>query len=281
MLKNILVFLDGGEESLQGLPAALGLARLTTGRIRGLFVKRLEALELGLLPASPDLSAMPPITPDPELLATLEAEKEQTAQRLAEVFRHQVGSLADGLQVVRGGVVEELVQASHTADVVIMGRNRLAQGDQSDWLSEITSQVLKQSWAPILLPGRRPDSLFQGPFLVAYDASLAANRALRQMARLADLAHVPLTILSVGDPDTTAARLEEARLYCQPYQLALTLEPREGKAVEVIQAFCAERRFSLIGLGAHGHFKIRHLLLGSAADKLLRDLAQGFLVCSR
>ncbi len=281
MLKNILVFLDGGEESQRGLAAAVGLARLGEGRIRGLFVKKIELLEMGLLPASPDLGGMPPVILDPEFLASLEAEKDKTALRLAEIFTTTVGPLADGLQVVRGDVVEELVQASHTADVVLMGRNRLAVGEQSDWLSDITRQVLKQSWAPILLPGKQPDALFQGPFLVAYDASLAANRTLRQMTRLAFLAQVPLTILSVGNPDTTAPRLEEARLYCKPYRLKLSLEAREGKAIDLIQSFCDERRFSLIGMGAHGHFKFKHLVLGSSAATMLRNLAQGFLVCAR
>ena len=50
MLKNILVFLDGGEESQRGLPAAVNLAHLTDGRIRGLFVKKIELVEIGLLP---------------------------------------------------------------------------------------------------------------------------------------------------------------------------------------------------------------------------------------
>lgn len=281
MLKNILVFLDGGEESQRGLAAAVLLAHHTNGRIRGLFVKKIGALEMGLLPASPDLGGMPPVVLDPELLATLEAEKDKTALRLAEIFTAAVGSLADGLQVVRGEVVEELVQASHTADVVLMGRNRLALGDQSDWLSDITRQVLKQSWAPILLPGNQPQDLFQGPFLVAYDASLAANRTLRQMVRLAFLIRVPLTILAVGNPDITTPRLEEARLFCQPYRLDLSLAAQEGKAIDALQAFCQERRFSLIGMGAHGHSKIKNLLLGSAAEKMLRNLNQAFLICAR
>jgi nucleotide-binding universal stress UspA family protein len=281
MLKNILVFLDGGEESQRGLQAATALAQYTAGRIRGLFVKKLELLEMGLLPAIPDLGGMPPVLLDPELMATLEAEKDKTALRLAEIFTAAVGSLADGLQVVRGDVVEELVEASHTADVVVMGRNRLATGEQSDWLSDITRQVLKQSWAPILLPGKHPQELCQGPYLVGYDASMAANRTLRQMARLASLTQAPLTVLAVGSPEVTALRLEEARLYCQPYRLNLSLEAREGKAVEVLQAFSSERRYSLIGLGAHGHFKIRNILLGSTAEKMLTRLAQGFLVCAR
>jgi|GEM_PF-2168110 len=281
MLKNILVFLDGGEESQRGLLAAVALAHITGGRIRGIFVKKIELIEMGLLPASPDLAGMPPVILDSELLATLEAEKDKTALRLAEIFTVTAGSLADGLQVVRGEVVEELVQASHSADVVIMGRNRLATGDESDWLSEITRQVLKQSWAPILLPGKHPQELFQGPFLVGYDASQAANRALRQMARLASLTQAQLTVLAVGPPEVTALRLEEARLYCQPYRLNLSLEAREGKAVEVLQAYGGERPFSLIGLGAHGHFKIKNLLLGSTAERMLRRLSQGFLVCAR
>jgi nucleotide-binding universal stress UspA family protein len=281
MLKNILVFLDGGEESQRGLSAAVNLAHLTDGRIRGLFVKKIELVEIGLLPPSPDLGTAPPVMLDPELLATIEAEKDKTAKRLAEIFTVIIGPLSDGLQVVRGEVVEELVQASHTADLVVMGRNRLATGDRSDWLSDITRLVLKRSWAPVLLPGSRPETLLQGPFLLAYDASLAANRTLRQLARLAALAKAPLTVLSVGPPDTTGPRLDEARFYCKPYNLDVSLEAREGKALDVIQAFAEERQFSLIGLGAHGHFKLRDLVLGSSAEKMLRRLSQGFLVSAR
>jgi nucleotide-binding universal stress UspA family protein len=281
MLKNILVFLDGGEESQRGLSAAVHLARLTGGRIRGLFVKKIELVEIGLLPPSPDLGAAPPVMLDPELLATLEEEKDKTARRLAEIFASVIGPLSDGLQVVRGEVVEELVQASHTADLVIMGRNRLATGDSSDWLSDITRLVLKRSWAPVLLSGSQPEALLQGPFLLAYDASPASNRTLRQLTRLAALVKTSMTVLSVGPPETTAPCLEEARSYFKPYNLEFSLEAREGKVMDVIQAFSEERQFSLIGLGAHGHFKLRDLVLGSTADKMLRKLSQGFLVCAR
>jgi nucleotide-binding universal stress UspA family protein len=281
MLKNILVFVDGGEESQRGLPAAVNLAHLTDGRIRGLFVKKIELVEIGLLPPTPDLGAAPPVMLDPELLATLEAEKDKTARRLAEIFTAVIGPLSDGLQVVRGEVVEELVQGSRSADLVVIGRNRLATGDRSDWLSDITRLVLKRSWAPILLPGSKPLTLLHGPFLLAYDGSLAANRTLRQMARLAALAKTPVTILSVGSPDITGPRLEEAGLYCKPYNVEVTLEAREGKAMDVIQAFSEERQFSLIGLGAHGHFKLRDLVLGSSTEKMLHNLSQGFLVCAR
>ncbi len=280
MFKNILVFLDGGEESQTGLTAAVHLVHLTGGRIRGLFVKKFELVEMGLMSPGPDLGAAPPVMLDPELLANLEAEKEKTARQLAERFTSVVGSLADGLQVVRGDVVEELVQASRTADLVTMGRNRLATGDQSDWISDITRLVLKRSLAPVLLPGSQPQKLLQGPFLLAYDASPAANRTLRQLTRLAALAQAPVTVLSVGPPETTSPCLEEARLYLKPYNLKFSLEAREGRATEVIQAFSEERYFSLIGLGAHGHFKLRDLVLGTTAGKMLRRLSQGFLVCA-
>ena len=161
---------------------------------------------------------------DPELLATIEAEKDKTARRLAEIFTGVIGPLSDGLQVVRGEVVEELIQGSHTADLVVMGRNRLATGNRSDWLSDITRLVLKRSWAPILLPGSKPSTLLHGPFLLAYDASLAANRTLRQLARLAALTKAAMTVLSVGPPETTGPWLEEARSYCKPYNLELSLE---------------------------------------------------------
>ncbi|AEB09483.1 universal stress protein [Desulfobacca acetoxidans] len=281
MFKNILVFLDGGEESQRGLSAATSLVQQTGGRIRGLFVKKLEIAEIALMPPGHDLGAGSPVVIDPELLASMEAEQEAAARRLAELFATVAGPLASGLEVVRGDVVEELVQASHTADLVVMGRNRLASGNRTDWLSEITRSVLKRSWAPVLLPGSDPEQMLAGPFLLAYDASPAANRTLRQLTRLATLNQAPLTVLSVGPPETTTAFLEEARSYVCPYNLNVSFEPREGKPREVIQSVAGERRFSLIGLGAHGHSKLKDVVLGTTAEKMLLHLPQAFLICAR
>jgi nucleotide-binding universal stress UspA family protein len=280
MFKNVLVFLDGGEEALRGLELAVTLVQSHGGRVRGLFVKRLGVAEIAAIPPGPEFGAGTPVIFDPELLAILEAQQEQIATQVKEDFFRLAGECSGGLEVIRGDVVEELVNATHTSDLVIMGRGgpekRLTEG----WLSEITLRVLKKSWAPVLLPSTASSIPWSGPYFLAYDGSPAANRVLRQLARLALINNAALTVLAVGSVEVTRERLQEVRAYLTPYGQPFTLEAQEGKAALTILEAVKKQPYSLLALGAHGHSKIRDIFLGTTTDSMLRKLPQAFLICA-
>lgn len=280
MVKNILVFWDGGEQARRGLELAVHLAQLSAGRVRGLFVKSLIIPEISAWSPGPEAEMGTPAIFDPALVAELEGQQERLAQQLAEAFIRRTGEQSLGLEVARGDLVGELVTASRTADLVVMGRGGGGTESKSWRLSEITRRVLKKCWAPVLLPPVLDSLSFTKSYLLAYDGSPAANRVMRQIARLALLTGAAVTVLSVGDPVVTAERLHEAQTFLQPYSLAVNLEAREGKPEAVIQALVLEQDFGLIGLGAHGHHRIKDLLLGTTTDKLLQEVPQAFLSCA-
>ncbi|MBW2134900.1 MAG: universal stress protein [Deltaproteobacteria bacterium] len=281
MFKNILVCCDGSEEADRNLQLAVSLAGLGGGRVRGLFVKRFVGPEIATWSPGLEMGAETPSLLDPALIAEIEAEQEERGRQVAASFSRLVGGNASGLEVVRGDLMEELVKASRSADLVVMGRG-VRQPEAKTWrLSETTRRVLKKSWAPVLLPPVAASWRPGGPYLLAYDGSLAANCGLRQVAQLAALTGGALTILSVGDAEVTAANLKEAQSYLHPYGLNLSLEGRTGKPEAAILELSREQNFGLVVLGAHGHHRIKDILLGTTTEKILHELDLAFLICSR
>ncbi len=280
MFKNILVFLDGGPDMDLNLKASLAVARVGAGRVRGLVVKRLGLSEIAVMPPGPELGTGTPMIFDPDVLAAFDKEQGEVAQRAGAAFSLVPTEVSAGLEVIQGDVIEEMSRATHGADLVVMGRGWQARETRELWVSEVTRRLLKQSWAPVLLPGGPVEAMLSGPYLLGYDGSPAANRALRQVARLAALTGAALTVVAVGEPDVTEERLGEVRSYLRVYQPGAQLHARKGKPTAVLTELSREQGFSLIALGAHGHSRIKDILLGTTTEELLRTIPQAFMICA-
>lgn len=277
MWRHLVVYLPGVERAPALLAVGAQLAAAVPGRLRGLFVKRLPLMEYSFLPPAPELSGPPPGVYDAELWAEVENQQEQTAQALLELFDRQAGPARLGLEVAVGLVVEELLRAGRSADLLILGREELLGAGLK--VSDTGAVLLKQSWAPVWVAA--PEVPIKGPVLVAYDGSLAANRALRQVAAWAERTQAPVTIACFGEAEETANLLAEAQQYLLPYELQLTLISRPGKPVAGLTALLTEDNYSLTALGAHGQSKLKDLLLGTTTETLLsQNFRSHFLVCT-
>lgn len=268
MWRNLVVYLTDTRSAAELLAVGTELAALVQGRLRGLFIKRLPLLEYSLMPPAPDLTAPPPALYDPEMLAEMEAQQEQTAKELAAILAQQAGPAALGLEVAAGLVIDELLRVSHSTDLLVMGRQEGAFGEGGR-LGDTVTAVLKQSWAPVWLPAAPGAAPVKGPVLVAYDGSQAANRVLRQVAGWSAKVKVPVTIAVIGPEEETADLLAEAQQYLLPYEIPLSLVSRPGKPTPGLAALVAEGNFSLIALGAHGHSKLKDFLLGTTTETLV------------
>lgn len=277
MWRHLVVYLSGVERAPALLTIGAQLAAAGQGRLRGLFVKRLPLVEYSFLPPAPELSGPPPGVYDAELWAELEQQQEQTAQALLELFDRQAGPARLGLEVAVGLVVEELLRAGRSADLLVLGREELLGAGLK--VSDTGAVLLKQSWAPVWVAA--PAVPVKGPVLVAYDGSLAANRVLRQVAAWAEGTQAPVTLACFGEAEETANLLAEAQQYLLPYELKLTLVSRPGKPVAGLTAILAEDHYSLLALGAHGQSRLKDLLLGTTTESLLAQQATcHFLICS-
>lgn len=124
------------------------------------------------------------------------------------------------------------------------------------------------------------------------DFSSYSNQAYFHAVSLAEKHEASLTVLFVYNPDkiTTPGNpnsLEEARVYWQEQLESIrpidpTISVRhvmlEGEPADEIVRFGRDASVDLIVMGTHGRTGMERLLLGSVAEKVLREAACSVLV---
>jgi nucleotide-binding universal stress UspA family protein len=182
------------------------------------------------------------------------------------------------------------------------GRGHLARF----WLGSVADHLMRHVAVPVILV--RPSEKVPAPekiekILVALDGSAFAEQALRQAAELAKSFEVPVELLCVVEPSMPIADPVGMVLLPPTPEAERTLLARsaaylesiaKGLRSEGVQVVCTsvlgapvaaaileqgqKSRASLIALATHGLGGLRRILLGSVADRLVRDATAPVMV---
>jgi len=282
---RILVPVDGSARSEQAIPAALSVARRTGGGIDLVWVhaEGSERITDWGLPEAPTW-----------MRGYLEVVAEQVTDRLgAPVCR----------RILKGRPAQSLLRHAHERDVdlIVMathGRGPLSRA----WLGSTTDSLIRSTHIPVLvlrpLDDREPDldrHVALREIVVALDGSPEAESVLEHALALARTTGGALTLLRIVEPPILptssyiphAAALNREALERETAEAERYLERTarwlhsEGVEVRVavreatgaadgILRYARESRADVIALGTHGRGRASRMLLGSAADKVLR-----------
>ena len=289
-IRPILLPLDGSEVAEQALPVAAALARAAGV---ALHIVTVEA------PLSPLIGATEYGGQAPEL------RKEDT-NRLSEYLDHAraaaetAGARSVDTALIVGGVsgaLAEQITGSRIGLVVMTTHGRT--GISRFWLGSVADRLLRTVSVPVLLlrPRESPQATAYRRILVALDGELEKD-VLEAAQAVADLMPEPpaLTLLRVVEPpipgltrlavqpahlgsDWARRREVEARTYLTRLADRLRAEGRAvttrvlvGRPVhdQILEA-AAEMSADLIVLGTHRARGLERLMLGSVADKVVRQ----------
>jgi universal stress protein E len=271
-LKNILIGTTLSEGSDEVVQAAFGLAR-AGGAVAHL------------------LHVMPP-----SLAGTTEAEGQELFERLTEqAYRAGLDGIHFTLRVEHGlphRVLEALAEELN-ADLIVVGASdpgrRRAFG-----LGSTADRVLRNSTCPVLVV--RPSLPFPPQrVLVPVDFTAGATGAFRYGVKLLRQleGRLPgteiLFVLSPGESSVHFSAEQLARFAVDELHRfvdknfpdgagVIERKVRAGHTAEQILAEIEERKPDLVVLGPQGRSGLEHLLIGSVADKLLRDSPTSILL---
>lgn len=179
------------------------------------------------------------------------------------------GVVAVQKRLVFGGVVDGLGEHESDARLIVMGRRGTAEGRATAHLGSNVERTVRASHRPILIvpPEHRP----LRRFVVAYDAGPSAERIVDTLVREPLLLDAECVLLTVG-ADEPRRRGQLAAVADRLRKVGYTVHERltPGHAEEVILATAGEAGADLLVMGAHGHFRVRTLLVGSTTTALLR-----------
>ncbi|GHC53129.1 universal stress protein [Roseibacillus persicicus] len=204
-----------------------------------------------------------------------------------------------------GNPFTELCQLTRDIEttLLVLGRTGRTEGDHQ--LGSITTKCLRNADLPVLIVSENHGHSFDH-IISATDFSPSSDFATRFAAELAAGQGATLHLLHVYTPalhlaDYTFCDLAEMVDTATPQQLTdqrlsslnelanvvrenhheLKVEPHllsHTSAAKAIQSFCEKKKESLVVIGSRGHSRIKEFLLGTTAERLVRDGPGSILV---
>lgn len=174
------------------------------------------------------------------------------------------------VQLRHGELIDTALEAEPDARLFVLGEHYHASGPSKIHLDHHVERVIRSVKRPVLVATGAP---FAEPvrFVIAFDGSPTARKTIATVVRSPMLKGLPVLVAMAG-ADTGEARqqLEDARLALAGagFEAAVALLP--GEPEDVLPAFVKTQGASLLVMGAYGHSRIRHLIVGSTTTTLLR-----------
>ena len=168
-----------------------------------------------------------------------------------------------------GTLVESLLELENEVRLLVVGKRGETAHQASGHLGSNLERVVRELHRPILMVPKtfkRPEKI-----LMAFDGSKTARKGVEMLARSPLFAGTECHVLIVGAE--TAERRSELEwalgiLRDAGHQAEGAI--RAGEVDEALQAYEKEHGIDLLVMGAYGHSRIRHLLVGSTTTAMLR-----------
>ena len=274
-MKRLLLCTDGSAYSGVACQYAAWVAKRTRAHVNALYVSDLRSYEAPFLM---DLGASLGASPYTAVIGQLEEIEKQKAQLISDYtdrvfadagipdaldFHHETGLLVD--------VVEDFEQGEHGIDLVVMGKRGEGAESAQDHLGHNLERVVRASRQPCLVTNREFRELKRVVF--AYDGGESCLKVLDWLVRSSLLKGLDLHVVSVGEghgKGEASAHLKEALNALAVGGIQAHPQVLTGDVEDSIEDYVTQNHADLLVMGAYGHSRIRHLIIGSTTRELIR-----------
>ncbi len=278
MFKTILVPIDSSDTSLVAVDYAIDLSRSFNSEIAGISIIDIKKLAG---PFMRDLgTSIGGMVPYGDFQQKVRQFLEDTARAALDEIEGKCNSAGISCtRTIKEGVVgKEIVESAKRCDIIVMGMA----GEHAFWrdafLGSNLESVVRQTHKPVMVTPEKYKNITK--ILVAYDGSDFATRALIAGGNIAQQMHLPLTVITVSDDNTSGENiLSQASENLKDRDITYDKVLESGETVNVILDFCKEGSYDLLVMGAYGHSKIRELIIGNTTVQIMRKVDCAVLMC--
>jgi len=280
-IQSLVVPTDFSPASQAAVTRAVALAR-----VEGASIHLVHVMHLPILATPYDIS----------LLEALWEDVQRTARDEIEALRKSVegeGIPRVTAEVASGDIVEAITDATatHHADLLVMGTHGES-GARHLLVGSVTARTLRTVDCPVLAVKGELASAAQPitRILLAVDFSAHADSATEVAGALAQRLGAAVDVIHAVDlswrydPYTSelgaeleqkieaaiAVGLERTRTHLAAHGVPVALHAQRGRPATVIAEAAAQLDTQLIVMGTRGNSGLRHMLLGSVAERTLQ-----------
>lgn len=171
-----------------------------------------------------------------------------------------------------GTLIATLEELEPHAELVVVGKRGEHAGEVQSPLGGHLEDLVRISVRPVLVAARAFKPIER--FLVAFDNSPSARKAVEQAADSALLRGLQCHVVMVGRADAAhETALNEARDRFKQAGFEVTAKLLPGRPATVIAEQVKETGIDLLVMGAYGHSHIREFIMGSTTTNMVRTCA--------
>jgi len=167
------------------------------------------------------------------------------------------------------GLVETLSEHEDQIRLLVLGKRGEEADIASEHIGSHLERVIRALHRPILITTKE----FKAPerIMLAFDGSPTARKGLEMVARSPLFAGLPCHLVMVGEDNAKSrAELEPVQKILEDAGFDVPTAIIPGDVESVLSAYQSEQGIDLMIMGAYGHSRIRHLLIGSTTTAMLR-----------
>lgn len=203
-------------------------------------------------------------------------EARQFLDAIADRVR-QLGVSAVSQRLHQGTMLDHLRENSGDCLVAIIGKRGEAANRDPQHLGSNVERLVRSAHRPVLVVS--PEMAAIERAIIAWDGGATSGKAINLLANRPLLRGVQTSILHVADdPNHHARSLEDARAHLHSAGIEATAVTASGPAVDTILKHVQESDANLLVMGAYGHSRIRHLVIGSTTTEILMRAEASVLV---
>ncbi|MFC3284915.1 universal stress protein [Litchfieldella rifensis] len=211
-----------------------------------------------------------------EELASLDEKRARLAQEQGRLMLEAAKSRAiengvaePGIRQRNGELVETLAELEDDIRLLVIGKRGEAAHKASEHLGSNLERVVRSLHRPILVV---PEA-FETPrqVLIAFDGSKTTRKGVEMVAKSPLFRGISCHVVMVGaEVADMRSQLDWALMTLNDAGFEAHGEIRAGEVEESLRSYQQEHAIDLLVMGAYGHSRIRHLLVGSTTTGMLR-----------
>ncbi|MDW7747264.1 universal stress protein [Halomonas sp.] len=168
-----------------------------------------------------------------------------------------------------GTLVETLEELQDEIRLLVVGKRGETAHQDGDHLGSNLERVVRTLHRPILMV---PES-FEAPkkVMLAFDGSKTTRKGVEMLAKSPLFDGIPVHVVIVGaETGDNRSQLDWALKTLRDAGHEAEGAIRAGEVEATLHAYQEEHAIDLLVMGAYGHSRIRHLLVGSTTSEMLR-----------
>ncbi|MDJ0680370.1 MAG: universal stress protein [Xenococcaceae cyanobacterium MO_167.B52] len=211
-------------------------------------------------------------------LVELERDRAKINQKQAKYILEQAEAFLSSREINNIKLTHEtgfLVDLFHNfeanADLIILGKRGEAADFATEHLGANMERIVRASHKPCLVTPREFKQVNR--VLLAYDGGKSCQKALKYLIELPVFKDLEFHIITIAHRDKKAAlnHLKTAEKTALAANLEPTCQLLTGEPEVKMEKYINNHDIDFLIMGAYGHNRIRHLVIGSTTAQMLRS----------